>query len=300
MLRQAENKVRIEGILAETNLKPTSYVKNGETVEAIGGDIRVLVEQVINGEAVALEVPVYMFSNKYTKTGTINPAYTSIETVMRDFTSIAASSKEQADKVRITGADIRMNEYYRNGQLVSQPRVNASFVSRAVGEFKPEASFSLEFMVSNVQRVVDKEGVEVDPAKAEATVIVPQYGGRVDLVKLTANNPNVITAMESYWEPGKCYKASGRLNFSSTTRTILEEVDFGEPIEKTFTVTVHELVVTGGSQSPLDGDFAFDQNEIKEAMAQRAARLEALKNKPAAPKAAPAKTSNTGMADLGF
>ena len=82
--RQAENKVKIEGILAETDLKYGSFVKNGETIESIGGNIKVLVEQEINGEAKTLEIPVYMFSSKYTKAGKINPSYESIEKVMKE------------------------------------------------------------------------------------------------------------------------------------------------------------------------------------------------------------------------
>ena len=67
MLRQAENKIRIEGILSEINLKYGSYVnkKTGATVENIGGHIKVLVHQVINGENIDLDIPVYMFASKY-------------------------------------------------------------------------------------------------------------------------------------------------------------------------------------------------------------------------------------------
>ena len=62
MLRQAENKIRIEGILSEINLKYGSYVnkKTGATVENIGGHIKVLVHQVVNGENIDLDIPVYM------------------------------------------------------------------------------------------------------------------------------------------------------------------------------------------------------------------------------------------------
>ena len=59
-LRQAENKVRIEGILSEINLKYGSYQKNGRTIDNIGGDIKVLVKQEINGEQKDFIIPVYM------------------------------------------------------------------------------------------------------------------------------------------------------------------------------------------------------------------------------------------------
>lgn len=44
MLREAENIVRIEGILSEIDIKPGSYEKDGKTVENIGGSIKVKVE----------------------------------------------------------------------------------------------------------------------------------------------------------------------------------------------------------------------------------------------------------------
>ena len=124
MLRQAENRVRIEGILSEINLKYGSYVKNGVTVDTVGGDIKVLVNQQINGEDVSLIIPVYMFASKLTNAGKPNPAYASIESVMKEYVSIASGAGEAgADRVRITSGSIRMNEYWnQQGQLISFPR----------------------------------------------------------------------------------------------------------------------------------------------------------------------------------
>ncbi len=307
-MRQATNQVKIEGILAETDLKYTSFKKNGEDVEAIGGKIKILVNQEVNKVPTALEVPVYMFSSKYTKKGTVNPSYTSIEKVMNEFVSIAAAGSEaQADRVRITNADIRMNVFPGRDGIVSEPRIHASFVSKAIGEFKPEATFTLEFMVSNIQRAVDKDGVELDPAKLNVEVIVPQYTApgttepNVDVVNLTAVSPNVINAVESYWEAGACYTANGRLNFSSKTVEVSEDVDFGEPIKKIRTISVSEFIITGGTQAPLEGEFAFDIDEIKAGMAARKARLEDIKNgKKAENKQAPAQQTSKGKLDLGF
>ena len=112
MLRQAENKIRIEGILSEINLKYNSYVRDGKTVDSIGGSIKVLVNQEVNGENVELIIPVYMFSPKYTNMGKLNPSYESIEKVMKEFTSIASGAGlAGADKVRITTGNVRMNEF---------------------------------------------------------------------------------------------------------------------------------------------------------------------------------------------
>lgn len=303
MLRQAENKVRIEGILSEINLKYGSFVKNGATIDTIGGDIKVLVHQTLNNEDHVLEIPVYMFAPKLTNAGRPNPAFESIEKVMTEFTSIASGAGEAgADKVRITSGNIRMNEYYnQQGQLVSFPRVNASFITKATGEFRPEASWSLEFAVSSIDYVTDADGVEVEPKKLRIKAIVPQYGGKVDTMELYAINPRVIDAITSYWENQKTYSAKGRLNFTSTTKETITEFDFGEPEVKIQTVSVSELIVTKGTQAPMEDEMAFEPAELAQALKEHKAYLETLKEKTAQkPKATPAPTSSNESFDLGF
>ena len=303
MLRQAENKVRIEGILSEINLKYGSFVKNGATVDNIGGNIKVLVHQTINGEDVSLEIPVYMFATKFTNAGKPNPAYESIEKVMTEYVSIASGVGEAgADKIRITNGNIRMNEYYnQQGQLVSFPRVNASFVTKATGEFRPEASWSLEFAVSSMDFVTDADGVEVEPKKLRIKVIVPQYGGKVDTMEFYATNPRVIDAITSYWENQKTYSAKGRLNFTSTTREIIEECDFGEPDVHIQTVSVSELIVTKGTQSAMEDDMEFKPADLAAALKEHKAYLETLKDKTSQkPHSTPAPTSSNQEFDLGF
>ena len=132
MLKQAENRCKIEGILSEIDLKPTSFMKNGKNMDAIGGSIIVKVVQKISGKEKELMIPVHMFASRITNKGTPNPAYESIKKVMDEYVSIAAAgNEEQADRIRITNANIRMTEYYaQDGRLVSFPRVNASFISK--------------------------------------------------------------------------------------------------------------------------------------------------------------------------
>lgn len=307
MFRQAENKVKIEGILAETDLKYSSFQKEGVDVEAIGGSIKVLVDQQINGVDTVLEVPVYMFSTKYTKAGKLNPAYESIERVMKEYMSIAATgSKDLADKIRITSGSIKMNEFMGQNGLVSQPRIYASFVSKATGEFSPCATFNLEFMVSRIAREVDRDGVELDPPRLKVEGIVPQYTApnatvmNVDIIPMVALSPSVIDAIENYWDAGQCFKASGRLNFSSKTEEVVEEVDFGEPQKTYRTINVSEFVITGGSQAALEGDFAWEYADIKAGVAARKTRLEEKKTSITTSKKTPVQHGTKGALDLGF
>ena len=300
MLREAENVVRIEGILSETDLKYGSFEKNGATVNSIGGIIKIQVNQEINGESKTLEVPVHMFASEYTNKGAKNPAYQSIERVMNEFTSIAAAGgAANADRVRITNGKITMNEYYgRDGQLISFPRITASFVNKIkADEMKPCATFTTNFVVAKKMNEVDREGVET--GRYKVTGIIPQFGGKVDVVEFITSNKNVINAVSQYWTENDTVSAQGRLNFSSKTETVVKEVDFGEPQETTRTISVSELILTGGSSTPLEGEFAYDMSDIQSALADRKQRLEDSKNKNTGTRKAPQKNSNAPI-DLGF
>lgn len=302
-MRQAENKVFIEGILSEIDIVERTYTsKDGAQNNALAGQIKVRVEQKINGVDKILEIPVHVFVNEMTKKGTKNPAYESIDTVRREFISIASGAGvEGADRIRISGASIQMNEYWADeNRLSSYPRINASFVQRVKrDEFTPKAQFSTELVVSKMINEVDKDGVETGRLKIEG--ILPQYGERVDVVPFIAENPNVVDAISQYWQPKDTVKVSGKLNFSSTVEIYTEEQGFGEPIEKKRTINVSELVITGGSQSPLEGDFAFNEEEIKNALAERKARLENRKAKELARSSSRTAPAQSGFAsDIGF
>lgn len=305
MLKQAENSVKIEGILSEIDLKTGTTNKNGKTVEYIGGSIKVRVNQILNGESVELDIPVYMFSNKLKNDGGPNPAYASIERVMNEYVSIAAAGMEAADRVRITNANIRMNEYYgQTGNLNSYPRINASFVTKVTDltKYAPEATFSAVFVIAAMGYETDKDGVE-NPNRFKIRGVLPQYGGKVDVVDFLATTPSVIDAVSSYWDQGDTVKVNGKLNFTSIVEEKMVEVDFGEPRKERRTVSVSELIITGGTQTPLEGDFAYDEDEIGAALKERQAYLAEQKEKAkskdgtAKKSAAPAKK---GFSDLGF
>lgn len=298
-MRQAENRVRIEGIVSEIDINETSFTKNGQIREAIGGKIVIRVKQKISDEERLLEIPVHCFATKTTNKGTPNPAYESISKVVKEYTSIAAcGSEEEADCIRITSGDIRMNEYYsQNGNFVSFPRINCSFFQKVrKDELEPEATFNVQFVVTNKAEEVDLNG---DPTgRYIITGALPQYGNAIDVVKFYCESEGVINAVSTYWEIGDTVQAHGKLNFSSKTETITEQSDFGESISRQRTISVSEPIITGGTQEPLGDELAYSNEEIREGLARRKAKLEELKNKTAHKMNTPKK--NAGFDDLGF
>lgn len=303
MLRQANNNIRVEGILSEVDIQEMTYTNRmGQKVDGLSGQIRIKVRQKISGENKELNIPIHVFAGKTTNKGKSNPAYESIKRVMTDYTSIAAAGNEEdADCIRVTGATVGANEYFApDGRFISYPRIQGSFFRKIrKDEMDYDASFQVEFVVDKKAEEVDREGTPT--GRYEIQGIVPQYGGRVDKVKFIAELPGVIDVVSSYWEVGDSVKAYGKLNFTSTTTE--EKIDdantFGEPQTRMRTISVSEFIITGGLQTPMEGDLAFDINEVKDALAERQVRLEQQKAKNERQNA-PSPKGGLGFDDLGF
>lgn len=296
---QSENIVKIEGILAETDLEEKKFLKDGKQTEAIGGSITIRVEQKIGEKDVVSDVPVYMFATKFTKKGTANPAYENIKNIKDNYVSIAASDEAHADKVRITNGDIRMNEYYgRNGNLVSFPRINASFVQRVreSEEFMPKAEFTCTAVVLQQDYELDKEQNETGRYLLKTAIV--QYGDRLDVVPFIVESKKAINYISSNWESGNTVRINGKLNFSFKVIREVKESAFGDPVVNERTISTSELIVTGGSD-PIEGEGSYNSEDIQAGLAKRMANLETLKNK-ANTKKAPAPATSFQQTDLGF
>lgn len=299
-LRQANNKVYIEGIFAENKLKPTTYMKNGVSTEALGGSIVVKVDQPMVNESVPMMIEVFMFANKYTNGGSENPSYKSLKQASDELVSISAAGNEEgASKIRVTG-ELRMNEYFspQDGRFISFPRVHASFINKIVHDFNPHATFECEGVIMSMDYAVDADGVEIEPKKLNMKFVVPQYGNKVDIIPFVVNNPKVIATIEDLWQIQDTVPFSGRLDYRTISEEVKRSGGFGEELTHARTKNIQDLVITGGNDA-YDSDTRYDLDDINTAIANRKAYLQDLKNRPPKTKAAPAPKSN-GFSDLGF
>lgn len=280
-MRISENQVKIEGILSEVGLETATFNRKGQTTECIRGTIKIRVEQDINGTMTTMEVPVSAFASRYTNAGAENPAYNSLKDVMENYKSIAACGNiDDADRVRITNGSLQENVFYaKNGDLVNTSRISASFINKiAKNECKPEATFTATIVVGNKSDELDRDGTPTNRLNVNGVII--QYGERADLIKFIVAKPDAKNHIEQYWNDGDTVRVQGKVNFSSKTEYIEEEVGFGEPIKTAKTTSVHELLIESGSAGCLEGDAAYDIKDVQSALAARKVRIEETK-KPA-------------------
>ena len=277
-MRISENQVKIEGILSEVGLETATFNRKGQTTECIRGTVKIRVEQAINGIMTTMEVPVSAFASRYTNAGAENPAYNSLKDVMENYKSIAACGNiDDADRVRITNGSLQENVFYaKNGDLVNTSRISASFINKiAKNECKPEATFTATIVVGNKSDELDRDGTPTNRLNVNGVII--QYGERADLIKFIVAKPEAKNHIEQYWNDGDTVRVQGKVNFSSKTEYIEEEVGFGEPIKTAKTTSVHELLIESGSAGCLEGDAAYDIKDVQSALAARKVRIEETK-----------------------
>lgn len=301
MLQQADNTVYIEGILNEIDLDPNATYTNkvtGKKMECIRGKIIVRVDTMVNGQKVVCYIPISVFQNRYKKDGNLNPAYDSVKSVLT-MNSVAAVGETDADGIRVSGASLSTNYYVNKhtGKVVtSYPFIRASFFNKKDrSQLKPTAEFNCTCVVASLGYITDKDGIETDKYRVKG--IIPGWGGNIDVVDFVTTNKDGIDFISTNWSNGDTVNVNGRLHFTSTTKVERIPQDFGEPLERTRTTNVSDLVITSGSQATT----AYDMDEINEALAARKAKMDqmeqASKQENATP---PAQRSATDFSNFGF
>lgn len=285
MLREADNKVFVEGIVSEVNLE----VKQINGKDAITGDIVVQ----ISDDAICT---VDVFANKYKKNSNDeNSVFKGLCTVKDEYKSIAKFGKDEADRVRISGAKITVNDYYNNaGVLKSDVKVQTNFVNRlkAGEELNPKATFEVEVFIHKISDQIDAKTNEVTGNKI-ISGLVPIYDGKIVPMEFIVNDPEIIQGIESLYEPGQTVKLYGDVNISIITTKTIVPVAIGKPKEVINNITTRELFVTGGSEPYTeDNPNVFSVEIVKNAMAVRTEMLEELKKKKDTPKGSGGKTAS--------
>lgn len=265
------NNGMVEGILAEIDLQ--ERVWNNSDVITGKVIVRVKAPVVKNGPVIECDIPVRFFSKKITSKGGENPSYTDLSTILHEGKSIAAVGVEQADAVRLTSVRVTMNEYYgRDGRFISFPRVNGSFI-RIIPktQMNPTAKVDMDFIIRDMKHETDKDGIETGRFFINGINI--GFNDYTDIIPIVTENPEYISSIEAVYQPGDAITASVRLNFSQKTETTYQEVEIGDPIERTRTISVSDLVIAAINRNNRLIEM-YSSEQVKSALEKRNQRLE--------------------------
>lgn len=278
---QTENKVKIEGILSEVEIRNGEFKQSGTGIEMpyLAGSIKVRVDQEINKQMTQCEIPIKFFAPKFTKQGKENPGYESVQNLEKMISLASAENEEQADRIRITTGSLHENFFYsKSGQFIQAVDINSNFFTKInKKDCHPEATFSAVICIGNLKEELDKEGLPTGNLIVEG--ILPQYGGRVDRINFKVYSQQAIEHINANWNQGDTVKVVGKINFSTITEYTEEVMGFGEPVVTAHTTYTNELIITSGSPCGLEGDAALDIREIQAALNERQTRILAEEKK---------------------
>jgi len=230
-----------------------------------------------------------MFASKFKKDGTANPAFKSIQD-LRNMKTAQDNGIDGADTVRITGANIRENNFIsKSGQLISGWQINTSFINS--GSTADVASFNLDIFIMDMSPEIDREGDETGRLVIKGAIV--QYGGKVDVLQFIVENPDTVDYISEHWNVNDTNSVRGRIRVTSMEeKPAPSSSSWGEEIPETTTRMIRELIITKGDDEGKEEDFAYDPAEIKKGFNVRKAEIEQLQIDAKNKSTASATTSN--------
>lgn len=265
---QSTNKVTIAGKLLDITFN-AGKTKDGKPYERANMTIRVT--QTYGGRTETSDIPVSSFATQFTKAGTTNPAYTSLQQ-LKELKSVQNVGIDDADVICMSGAQLKENAFVtKSGQLVTGWQLNSSFFNnRKVADV---ASFAVDIFIMDMRDELDREGDTTGRLIIKGGIV--QYGGALDIVEFIVENSDTIDHISRYWQVNQTVQVRGRVRYTSVEETKAVSGDsWGEEVPVSSTKIVRELVVTTGDDE--DEDKSYDATEIKKAFNARKARHEQL------------------------
>ena len=277
----ALNEVVIDGILSEVKLQEGTD-KNGNP--AIYGEYKVRTTNTIDGREYKVEIPVRVYQSKITKNKKENPAYATAMKIMKDYVSIAAGGEEKATAIRLPEKSTSLQENFfmskTTSQMVFSSGIRASFVNEiSKADIKPGARFKNIIVIGEKTYEVNKDDVETGRLIIKG--IIPQWGGKVDVVDFIVENRRIVDHIDKNWQKGDTVLVGGYINYTSVVETKTDDSNtFGEVMQSQNTRSVREYIITGGHEEPLtEEEGAYSAEDISEALRERQSRIEEAKKK---------------------
>lgn len=286
-LKALKNTVDVIGRVKEVNLE-LGTTRDGK--ENIKGNVVVLVEENVNGEARSHDIRVRVYSNKFKRDGNINGLYTGYETVMNEYKSIAdVGDKKEADLVHVQGS-LELNEYIsQDGTKRSSNQVNGKFFNRiTTDDVKkrrgPKAVATVEAVVEGIKDELDQDGLPSGNKKLSAFNV--DFFGELrenskPIIPFEAIVPeNLADAFDDLYDTGDTGKFSLKINNyaeEATEEDVQEVSGFGstEGLSEVKRNFVNNLEVIGGTEAYQE-PRAYNDEQIEEAKQFRQKAIDAL------------------------
>lgn len=263
--RPSQNTFSLEGVLAINGIKELT---DDSKKKYLSGELTIKVSE-------CNDIVVNVFSYEKTKAGADNKVYKSLMTIKNEYISLGEDA-ENASLIKINNGSLFINEYFvaQQDRWSVTPQLKTNFVNR-VKDIRPSATFELEmiFQSESDEMVDDKE-----TGRGIMKGYTVEYNG--DYLPVT------VIIEEEMWKEvsgvlvkNQTVQLNGDIKFKNSKNTTVKKVAFGKGNENTAQQSVRELIANGLTPLEEDDDQSYTKAEIKVALENRVAQVEAKKQK---------------------
>lgn len=248
------NKVTLAGKIAEIESR-TGLTSKG--VPYLAGTVTVETSQ-------DNLIPVGFFVTEKKKDGSPNQIYQSLSTVVSEYKTIAEHTRENADSVEITGANLDENFFFSNGRMIRGFNVRSSFYNR-----KASVEPKNEFIVSGqIIGLVDEIKDDVPTGALIVRLLSLGYENRASVLDFKVVNPQGVSYIKDTCSVGQEIKLNGEIIVHEEIIEKKEEAAFGDPIITTSRRVERSLIVSSATP-PIDSTYPKDVVETSLAERER-------------------------------
>lgn len=212
-------------------------------------------------------IPISFFQNQLTKEGKPNSGYTAMETMIREFKTIAKDGREEADTLELGGAKLEENSFYsEDGQLRRGFRVSGRFFNRKAGA-DPKNEFIVEGTIVNIHEEVRQD---LPTGRIFVDLLVIGWGDRANILKLVVKDEIGASYVKTSLSEGDEVKFAGEIQFSKVEEEFTEEAAYGPPITRVVSRVEKNLIISSATAAK---QSTLSQEEIQTALADREGKL---------------------------
>lgn len=243
----------------------------------------VRVDQSYGGKSEVSEIATDIFAMKTKADGSANKTYEAMGQYSLQFKSIAQVGLDAASRVSLTGrtARIQENMFARRDNpetIISTWQLGSMgiFPARTVEDC---ATFCMEIFIMKMEREISIDGEETGRLRIlglNTTNRGPNTNTEGQMFTFYVERPETIDYIERNWSENDTVQVVGRIRNCSEEVQYHSTDSWGEDIPQASTRNRHELIITKGSDFPLEEDMAFAPEDIKTLYADRAARREQI------------------------
>lgn len=274
-LRQADNKVIVEGYVVEHKLEVRDYKRKGkDNTEFQDKGITGTVD-VRTGENEVQQVRFFTYATN--AQGKPNGNFKSYSEFMEKVVSqadVASGKGETPSFVRIQGS-LELNEYYgQDGKLRQNPQIAGTFINMITPLEETKATFDVEAIIKSVR---DEVKNDEETGRVIISAFVPLYNKIVPLEFVVGNKG--ADYVRDNFESSSTVNVWGKFtNFRKVTEKVTEG-GFGEDKVEEKVEYLRELEITGGAVYDEDDKRSFSAEAVRPALQAREVYLAELKTK---------------------